>query len=152
MPDYIKQLRHYVGSCPLIIVGAGVLLLDSQDRILLILRTDNTFWGIPGGSLEPGEYLAETARREIKEETGIIAEKLEMFKVFSGPDFYYKYPNGDQVYNIVAIFTCCDFKGIPKADGKEASKAKWFAKNELPREINPVDRIILHNFLEIEKE
>lgn len=152
MPDYIKQLRHYVGSRPLIIVGAGVLLLDSQDRILLILRTDNNFWGIPGGSLEPGEYLAETARREIKEETGIIAEKLEMFKVFSGPDFYYKYPNGDQVYNIVAIFTCCDFKGIPKADGKEASKTKWFAKNELPREINPVDRIILHNFLEIEKE
>ncbi len=151
MAEYIKQLRKHVGSRPLVMVGAGVLVLDKQNRLLLVSRTDNFTWGIPGGALEPGEKLIETARRELKEETGLIAETLEMFEVFSGPEFYYKYPNGDEVFNIVAIFTCQSYTGTPKADGKEASAINWYAIDDLPGKLNPVDQIILENFRTLKK-
>ena len=61
---YIQQLRELVGFRPIIMVGTGVLLLKEKE-VLLQRRRDNGLWGIPGGSLEPGESLEETARREI---------------------------------------------------------------------------------------
>jgi ADP-ribose pyrophosphatase YjhB (NUDIX family) len=101
--DYMRQLRRMVGNFPLVMVGAGVLVLDAQGRLLLLRRTDNECWGIPGGALEPGETLEVTARRETLEETGLHLPSLEIFGVFSGSEFYYQYPNGDQVHNVSVI-------------------------------------------------
>jgi hypothetical protein len=47
---YIMDLRKVVGNRPLIMVGASVILLDSSNRMLLQLRTDNNSWGLAGGS------------------------------------------------------------------------------------------------------
>lgn len=93
--SYIMDLRKIVGSRPLIMTGACVILLDKNNRILLQLRKDNNCWGLAGGSLEIGETLEEVAKRELYEETGLVAKKLKLFNVFSGKEFYYKYPNGD---------------------------------------------------------
>lgn len=151
MGNYIKDLREEVGSRPLVLCGAGTLLLDERERLLLVLRTDNRTWGIPGGFLEPGENLEETARRELEEETGLNSGKLDLFAVFSGPEFYYQYPNGDEVYNVLSIFVCRDFEGSPVPDGKETSQIGWFSPENLPPKINPVDRRILARFSEREK-
>ena len=70
---YIQQLRELVGSRPIIMVGTGVLLLKEKE-VLLQRRRDNGLWGIPGGSLEPGESLEEAARREVWEEVGLSIE------------------------------------------------------------------------------
>ena len=84
MAGYILDLRKIVGHRPLIQTGASVLVEDSEGRVLLQLRHDNHCWGYPGGSMEIDEELEDTARRELFEETGIIAEELELFGVFSG--------------------------------------------------------------------
>ena len=101
---YISELRKLVGSRPIFMVGAGVLLLDIQGRVLLQHRTDSHDWSTPGGACELGESLEQTARRELKEETGLEVGELELFCLLSGQEFYYKYPNGDEVYNISAMF------------------------------------------------
>lgn len=44
MTNYIKQLRTLVGTHPIIMAGACVILLDSQGRLLLQQRTDNGMW------------------------------------------------------------------------------------------------------------
>src|SRR4051812_13168743 len=109
--NYIMDLRKLVGSRPLIMAGANVILLDSRYRLLMQLRKDNNCWGLAGGSLELGETLEAAAKRELLEETGLVANELELFNIFSGEDFYYKYPHGDEVYNVIATYVCADYQG-----------------------------------------
>lgn len=64
-------------EAPALRVGARVLLLDSQDRVLLIHAKDpdqpeHHWWELPGGGADPDEDLTMTARRELAEETGIL--------------------------------------------------------------------------------
>jgi ADP-ribose pyrophosphatase YjhB (NUDIX family) len=47
-----------------IVVAVTAFVLDDRDRILLIRRTDNDLWALPGGAQEVGEYIAETVVRE----------------------------------------------------------------------------------------
>ena len=65
--------------------------------ILLQKRSDNHCWGYAGGSVELDEVVEDAAKRELFEETGLIAEKLELFGVFSGKETHYVYPNGDEL-------------------------------------------------------
>ena len=91
---YIMNLRKYVGHEALIGVGATTLVFNDKNEFLLNLRTDTNTWGIPGGAMELNETIEETAIRELKEETGISADKLELVSVLSGKDYYFEYPNG----------------------------------------------------------
>lgn len=94
---YIMELRKLVGSRPLIMTGACVILINQNKEILLQLRNDKNCWRLAGGSMEIGETLVQVAKRELFEETGLIANKLKLFNVYSGENFYYKYPHGDEV-------------------------------------------------------
>jgi ADP-ribose pyrophosphatase YjhB (NUDIX family) len=71
MLGYIEELRKVVGHRPLVLPGTHVYLLDDSDRLLLMRRTDTGGWGLPGGFMELGKTLEETARRETLEETGL---------------------------------------------------------------------------------
>ena len=143
---YIEELRQVLGHRPIILVGAAVLVVDDRGRILMGFRSDNQSWGIPGGGMEPGETLEGTARREVREETGLSLGKLDLFGVFSGPDFYYVYPNGDQVYNVSIVYRCRDFHGdINQND--EHTCFRFFPPDELPDEISPPVRPVLRQWL-----
>jgi ADP-ribose pyrophosphatase YjhB (NUDIX family) len=56
--SYWMELRQHVGSQPLILAGACVLLADEKNRLLLLQRSDTHCWWLPGDTLEPGESLA----------------------------------------------------------------------------------------------
>lgn len=64
--DYIKYMRKLIGKKPLLICGAGVIVLDDKNRVLMQLRVDNNSWGFPGGILELGEKVEDAAARELK--------------------------------------------------------------------------------------
>ena len=53
---------------------AGAWVEDADGRVLLIRHEAADGWGLPGGGHEPGESFAETARREVREETGVVAD------------------------------------------------------------------------------
>lgn len=144
---YIKELREIVGTRPIIMAGACVILLDSDNQLLLQQRTDNGLWGLPGGSMEPGEEMKEVAVRELFEETGLEACELEMFDVFSGQELYYQYPHGDEVFNVAVVYICKEYGGVMKGDEEEVQDIRFFKLNEIPNEISPPDLPIIRKFL-----
>lgn len=142
--NYLMNLRKLVGSRPLIACGACVAIVNEENKLLLQRRTDNDCWGFIGGMMEIGETIEETAKREVFEEVGIKLKNIKFFKVYSGKDFYYKYPNGDEVFNVINLFT---FKGdvgnVINIDKKEVKEAKYFGLNEIPEKISPPDILIV---------
>lgn len=143
--NYVRELRSLVGHRPLIIAGAAVLIFNEQNCLLLQHRQDNQEWGLIGGSMEIGESLEDTARREAFEETGLELDELNWFGLFSGKELIYQYPHGDVVVNVVAVYTSKKFKGKLKADKKEGYQVRFFNLNELPLDISPPDQPIIKN-------
>lgn len=136
MSDYIMELRKIVGHRPLLQVGASVIVEDEQGKILLQLRTDNHCWAYAGGSVELDEVVEEAAKRELFEETGLVAEELTLFGIFSGADMHYIYPNGDEVSNIDIVFLCKKFSGALKCQAGEVEELRFFSIEEMPENIS----------------
>ena len=137
MGGYILDLRKVVGHRTLIQVGAGIIVEDPQGRVLLQLRADNHSWSYCGGSCEIDERVEDTARRELFEETGLVAEELELFGVWSGPELHYVYPNGDEVSNIDIVFLCKSFSGEIRRQEEEVDALRFFSVDEIPENLSP---------------
>jgi ADP-ribose pyrophosphatase YjhB (NUDIX family) len=143
--DYILQLRQYIGHRPILMIGAGIFILDEQERLLLMKRSDNGCWGFPGGSTEPGEVVEEAAKRETFEEVNLTVGEISLFGVFSGPELYYKYPNGDEVYNVTIMYLARDWRGEIRLND-EHSEWRWFPASEIPENVSPPIKPIMKQF------
>ena len=148
MASYIRYIRELVGHKPIILCGAAVIVENAEGAILMQRRADNKHWGFPGGSMEMGESLEDTARRELFEETGITAHSLTLLDVFSGPETHYVYPNGDEVYIVSVVYLCRDYAGLPAADGQETTEAQFFSLDALPSPMNKPEQTTLARYLE----
>ena len=119
---YIMDLRKYVGHQPIMMTSACVLILNNKNQVLLQRRTDNGFWGYPGGSMELGESFEDCARREVLEETGLECIELTYFTNMSGEKMHYIYPNGDEVYIAEVVFLCNNYTSRNKIlDNKKSA-------------------------------
>lgn len=139
-------MRKLVGNHPLIITGSHVIVLNKQNEILLQLRTDFNMWGIIGGALEYGETLEEAAKREAFEETGLIVKDLELFHTFSGPNLFQIYPNGHQVFGVMAVYICQNYEGELQCDRTESKGLRFFSLHTLPHNISAVPKMIIDQF------
>ncbi|MEQ4204474.1 NUDIX domain-containing protein [Actinopolymorpha sp. B17G11] len=127
--SYLWRLRRKIGSELVVVPGAQVLVIDSDDRLLLIRRSDTGRWGLPAGSAEPHSTFALTAVRELEEETGLRAEvaDLEPFACVSNPDRYaVTYPNGDQVHAFALCFAVRTWTGALHPLDGEALDLRFF--------------------------
>lgn len=140
------NLRRWIGHDPLIGIGATTLVFNDKKELLLNLRTDTNTWGIPGGSMELYETIEETAIRELKEEAGICADELELVTVLSGKDFYFEYPNGDQLCTVIVLFKVLNYNGTIKVSDNESKTLEFFPLTNLPdlesRAARVIQRII----------
>lgn len=143
--DYILRLRQYIGHHPILMVGAAILLVGGDNRLLMMKRSDNECWGMPGGSTEPGEVVEEAAKRETVEEVDLQVGEMSLFGVFSGPELHYKYPNGDEVYNVTIVYLSRDWSGEIKLN-EEHTEWRWFAASEIPENVSPPIRPVLEQF------
>ncbi len=146
--EYINDLRKYVGHKPLLMVGATVLILDSENQLLMLKRCDNNAWGVPGGAMELGESFEDTAKRETLEETGLEVGEMTLFGVFSGPELYYRYPNGDEVYNAAVVYLTRDARGEIKLNDGEHREFRYFELSKLPEQISPPIKPIIRKIIE----
>ena len=137
MPDYIHEIRRLIGHRPFILCAGSVILEDGNGWVLLQRRSDNGLWGYHGGSMEFGESVEQTAARELYEETGLRAERLELLGVFSGEGMHYVYPNGDEVSVVDHVFLCQDWTGELKRQAGEVEELRFFPADALPDTLTP---------------
>lgn len=130
--SFVMDLRQFVGTAPLILMGASALIFDDRQRVLLGLRGDNRLWGMPAGQMELGETPAGTVVRETYEELGLQIRVTKLLGVFTGSNAFHTYPDGNQVQVAGARFLAEVIGGELKPDGEETLDAQWFALDHLP--------------------
>ena len=125
---YIFEMRKQVGHDPIMVTACGVIIENEQGEILLQRRRDNGLWGLPGGSMEPGEKFEETVKREVFEEAGIEIGELKLFGIYSGKDRIITYPNGDICCVTGIVFKTSFYTGQIENNTSEAIEYQFFDK------------------------
>ena len=149
MTGYMAEMRRLVGHRTVIQCAASIIVVDEQGRLLLGRRSDDHKWGYSGGSVEVDEPAEDCARRELLEEMGLVAEKIEFFCVNSGPEAHHVYPNGDEVSNFEIVYLCRNYHGEPKNTDGEMEELRYFAPEEIDLEmISPPIRPVLRRYIE----
>jgi len=130
-----------------IVVAVTVFVLDDRGRVLLIKRTDNDLWALPGGAQDFGEYIAETAARETREEAGVEIEVCDVVGIYTNPNHVVEYSNGEVRQQFSICFRARYVSGEP-TPSDESSEVRWFARDELDAlNIHPSMRLrIDHGF------
>ncbi|WP_298828848.1 NUDIX hydrolase [uncultured Planococcus sp.] len=145
--DYIKKLRSLVGNEKVIMVIAGAFVFDGENRLLLQQRSDTGEWGLPGGFMEMGERVQETANREVYEETGLRMQELELFGIYSGSDYDKTFSNGDQVSMVQVLFNCRQYEGQLVEQNDESLNNKFYDLTELPENLFPDHRTFFEDLM-----
>lgn len=124
-----------------IVVAVTVFVVDDLDRVLLIRRTDNSLWAIPGGAQDFGEYIAETAARETKEESGVDIEVTGIVGLYTDPKHVMAYTDGE----VRQQFSICfrgQYVGGSPTPSSESSEVRWVPRADLDRlQIHPSMRL-----------
>lgn len=143
MAGYIKEIRELIGSRPFILVGSTIVVMNDKKEILFQLRSDTKEWGLPGGAMEISETLEQTAERELFEETGLKAKNFVLVDILSGKNLYYKYPNGDEVYNVICVYIAEGISGELAINDGESLDLKYFPITELPSNLDERAKVII---------
>lgn len=143
--DYITYIREMVGHNKIILSAACCIITDENGCILLQQRGDSGKWGLPGGIMELGESMDETAVREVYEETGLQVEVDGFQGIYS--KYFAEYRNGDVAQPIVAVFIAHITGGNLKCDGEETTALDYFATDALPEIFCDQHEDILSDFI-----
>jgi 8-oxo-dGTP diphosphatase len=137
----LKPGKDYIG------VGGGVLILDDQDRTLLIKRAGDVkneagWWSKPGGTIDYGEKVIDAMKREIKEELDI---EIEINGYLLHTDHVIKEDNQHWVaFNYIAKIE----SGKPKnMEPHKCDEISWFTLDNLPEKITQTTKEPIKNYL-----
>ena len=143
--DYIKRIRKLIGHEPMLIPHAVVILLDRDNKVLFELRADDGYLDFPGGSVDMAEEVIETAKRELYEETGLIADELELFDVYSGPITKYTYFNQDVIYGVDTFYVCRKYHGELKPQKEEVKELLFLDINSINGKLSPRNKKVIED-------
>ncbi|MFG2227605.1 NUDIX domain-containing protein [Streptomyces sp. NPDC048644] len=129
-PDFIRDLRTSIGHQLLWLPGVSAVVFDDEGRVLLGKRVDTGNWSVIGGIPEPGEQPAQTAAREVFEETAVrvVPEGVVLVEAMQPMT----YPNGDHCQFMDVTLRCRAIGGEAAVNDDESLAVGWFAMDALP--------------------
>ena len=123
------------------IVVAVTAFVVRDHRLLLIRRTANGLWALPGGAQDFGESIAGTVVRETAEETGITVEVDEVVGIYTDPAHVVEYSDGEVRQQFSICFRADYLSGEPTTSD-ESSEVRWVYRDDLEAlDIHPSMRL-----------
>lgn len=130
--------------------GVGVLIVKDKKFLLGKRNTDPAkasselsgegTWTMPGGKIDFGETFLEAARREVKEETGLIADNLKLISLTDDMT--------DKAHFVTIGLLCDNFSGEPQIlEPEEITEWRWFPLDNPPTPMFFPSAKILKNYL-----
>ena len=115
-----------------LVPSVNVVIVNDAGEILLIRRTDNGNWALPGGAIDLGESVAQAAVRETLEESGIECAITGIVGIYSDPKHVILYTsNGEARQEFSIVLTARAVSGQP-TPSSESSEVRWVPEAELP--------------------
>lgn len=129
---------HLLPSATIIIAHHIPLSHATPMDIVVHQRSDNGWWGLPGGRMELGESILDCARREAYEETGLEVHIERLVSVDSDPTQYAicQYPDGNAVHYCNLTFLATVTGGVFRPSD-ESLQLRWVNVKELPQPFLP---------------
>jgi ADP-ribose pyrophosphatase YjhB (NUDIX family) len=122
-------------------LGVRGLIIDKDERILLVKHTYVTGFYLPGGGVEPGETIVQALERELREECAISLKSPPLLH-----NIYLNKRSSSRDH--VALFLIRDFSDEgPRLPDKEIAEVKYFSVNELPNEATPATRARINEII-----
>ncbi|MFB7618409.1 NUDIX domain-containing protein [Kitasatospora sp. NPDC056181] len=134
-----------------VVPSVTAVVTDDVGRLLLIHRTDNNLWALPGGGHDIGESVAESVVREVREETGIEVEVVAVSGLYTDPRHVMAYDDGE----VRQQFSIC-FKARPLGGSlrtsEESKEVRWVDPADLDDlDIHPSMRLRIKHGLEADR-
>ena len=131
-----------------VVPSTTAVVTDEHDRIVLIRRRDNDLWALPGGGMELGESIVDTAVREVKEETGLNVEVTGLIGVYTNPHHVMAYTDGEVRQQFSLCFTTRLVGGDLLIDS-ESTDIAWTDPQDIPAlTMHPSMRLRIQHYLE----
>lgn len=128
----MKPGKDYIG------VGSGVVILNEQNELLLMLRSpksrnEHGMWAIPGGKVEFNERIEDTIVREVQEEIGITLVRPQSVGYID------HMITSEKQHWVSIIFIAESYTGtVTNCEEDKCEELKWFALDAIPENASPV--------------
>jgi ADP-ribose pyrophosphatase YjhB (NUDIX family) len=114
-----------------LVPSVNVAVRNEDGQLLLIRRTDNDNWALPGGAMDCGETMAEAAVRETKEETGIDCELTGLVGIYTDPRHVILYTSNGEVRQECSLVFAARATGGEPTVSSESSEVRWVAPEDV---------------------
>jgi ADP-ribose pyrophosphatase YjhB (NUDIX family) len=150
MPRRIDY-HHDPGAPPAnsIVPSVNVAVTNEAGELLLIRRSDNDNWAMPGGAVDLGESLTQAAVRETFEESGIECEITGLSGIYTDPGHVMLYTSNGEVRQEFSIVLTARASGGRPTASSETSEVRWVPQGELgDYQMDPSMRLRVQHYLE----
>jgi ADP-ribose pyrophosphatase YjhB (NUDIX family) len=113
-----------------IVPAVTAIVINNSNELLMIERSDNGYWAVPGGAQDIGESVIDAVRREVAEETGIVVEVVQLTGIYSDPRHVIAYDNGEVRQEFSLCFRAKPVGGSLRMSA-EATKVQWVSPEQL---------------------
>jgi ADP-ribose pyrophosphatase YjhB (NUDIX family) len=114
-----------------LVPSVNVGVINEGGEVLLIRRTDNENWALPGGAMDIGETIADAGVRETREETGIDCEIVRLVGVYTNPRHVMHYTSNDEVRQECSLVFAARPTGGEPTTSSESREVRWVPPSEI---------------------
>lgn len=113
-----------------LVPSVNVVVVNENGELLMIRRSDNENWAVPGGAIDLGESVGQAAVRETKEESGIDCEITGIVGIYSDPKHIILYTSNGEARQEFSILLTARLLGGEPTPSDETTEVRWIAPSD----------------------